>query len=194
MSMTISASSMMSRAYAGNIYFKDEGYRKNSSGHDVVSADRKAMVRALERLEGLDFDSEDVDDTKTVLNAVTSYLDIYNNTVSSAQDSDSSHIRRTGKDMKALMKEHGDALAAIGVQIKNDGTVKVDKNELQKASGRQIAKVFGSDDYISGMSRLMKKLRNQVNRETVRQEEQAQESKKDTLLPETVGSNLNLQV
>lgn len=194
MSMTISASSIMNRAYAGNTYFRDAGFREKSSNHDVVSADRKAMVRALERLEGLDFDSEDVDDTKAVINTVTSYLDIYNNAVSSAQDSDSSHIRRTGKDMKALTKEYGDALAAIGIQIKNNGTVKVDKSELQKASGRQISKVFGNKDYISDMNRLMKKLRNQVSRETPKQEGQAEESKNDTVSPETVGCNLNLQV
>ena len=51
MSMLISASSVLNRAYAGNVFFEDENYRKNSSNHEVVSADRRAMVRALERLE-----------------------------------------------------------------------------------------------------------------------------------------------
>ena len=152
MSMSISASSILNRAYAGNVYFKDENYRKNSSNHEVVSADRKAMVRALKRLGDLDFDSTDEDDTKAIYNTVTSYLDIYNNAVSSAADSNSSDIRRTGKEMKALMKEYSSSLEAIGIQVKSDGTVKIDKSELQKATNSQASRIFGNDDYISGMN------------------------------------------
>ena len=194
MSMSISASSILNRAYAGNVYFKDENYRKNSSNHEVVSADRKAMVRALERLEDLDFNSTDEDDTKSIYNTVTSYLDIYNNAVSSAADSNSSDIRRTGKEMKALMKEYSSSLEAIGIQVKSDGTVKIDKSELQKATNSQASRIFGNDDYISGMNKLMKKLRNQVNREAPVQEVQKESVKNNSLSSETVGRNLNLYV
>lgn len=194
MSMSISASSILNRAYAGNVYFKDKNYRKNSSNHEVVSADRKAMVRALERLGDLDFDSTDEDDTKAIYNTVTSYLDIYNNAVSSAADSNSSDIRRTGKAMKALMKEYGSSLESIGIQVKSDGTVKIDKSELQKATTSQMSRVFGDDDYLSGMNKLMKKLRNQVNREAPVQEVQKESVKNNSLSSETVGRNLNLYV
>lgn len=194
MSMMISATSVLRRAYAGNVYFKDENYRKNSSNHEVVSADRKAMVRALKRLGDLDFDSTDEDDTKAIYNTVTSYLDIYNNAVSSAADSNSSDIRRTGKEMKALMKEYSSSLEAIGIQVKSDGTVKIDKSELQKATNSQASRIFGNDDYISGMNKLMKKLRNQVNREAPVQEVQKESVKKNSLSSETVGRNLNLYV
>lgn len=194
MSMMISAASILSRAYAGNVYFKDENYRKNSSNHEVVSADRKAMVRALERLEDLDFNSTDEDDTKSIYNTVTSYLDIYNNAVSSANASDSSDIRRTGKAMKALMKEYGSSLESIGIQVKSDGTVKIDKSKLQKATTSQVSRVFGDNDYLSGMNKLMKKLRNQVNREVPRQEVQNSTVKNGSLSSETVGRNLNLYV
>ena len=194
MSMMISATSVLRRAYAGNVYFKDENYRKNSSNHEVVSADRKAMVRALKRLGDLDFDSTDEDDTKAIYNTVTSYLDIYNNAVSSAADSNSSDIRRTGKEMKALMKEYSSSLEAIGIQVKSDGTVKIDKSELQKATNSQASRIFGNDDYISGMNKLMKKLRNQVNREAPVQEVQKESVKNNSLSSETVGNNLNLYV
>ena len=192
MSMVISASSVMNRSYAGNTYFKDDNYRKNSPNHDVVSADRKAMVRALDRLGKLDFSSTNADDTKSIYNTVTSYLNIYNNAVSSAMDSDSSDIRRTGKNMKALMKKYGDSLEAMGIQVKSDGTVKIDKSELQKATTRQVSGVFGNSDYLSEMNRLMKKLRNQVNREVPRQENVAGETARDSIASETVGRNLNL--
>jgi hypothetical protein len=172
---------MTRRAYSGNTLFKDESYRKNSSNHDMVSADRRAMVRALDRLDTLDFDSTDEDDTKTIYNTVRSYLDVYNNAVSSALDSDSSNIQRTGKQMKSLMKEYSSELEDIGITIKSDGTVKIDKSDLQTATTRQVSKIFGSDDYKSSMKSLMKKLRNQVNRE-------------QTLLPDSVGNNLNLSV
>ena len=194
MSMVIRASGMMSRAYSGNRLFKDENYRKNSSNHEVVSADRKAMVRALEQLGDLDFDSTDEDDTKSIYNTVTSYLDIYNNAVTSANASNSSDIRRTGKDMRALMKEYGSSLENIGIQIKSDGTVKINKSELQKATTSQVSRIFGDNDYLSGMNKLMKKLRNQVNREAPVLAVKKESVKKDSLSPETVGSNLNLYV
>lgn len=190
MSMVISASSVLRRAYTGNTNFRNSSYRENSANHDVVGADRKAMMRALERLEKLDFESTDDDAAKSIYNTVTSYLEIYNNAVSSTADSSSTSIARTGKQMKALMKEYGDKLEAIGISIKSNGTVKIDKSELKAAEAKQVAKVFGNSDYIGGMQKLMKKLRNQVNRETPRQ----QNAENDTLTPETVGRNLNLYV
>ena len=152
------------------------------------------MVRALEQLGDLDFDSTDEDDTKSIYNTVTSYLDIYNNAVTSANASNSSDIRRTGKDMKALMKEYGSSLENIGIQIKSDGTVKINKSELQKATTSQVSRIFGDNDYLSGMNKLMKKLRNQVNREAPVLAVKKESVKKDSLSPETVGSNLNLYV
>ena len=192
MGMTISATTVMRRAYAGNINYKDENFRKNSSNHDVMSADRKALARALDRLGSLDLESKEENDTKSIYNTVTSYLDIYNNAISSAMDSDSSDIRRTGNAMKAFMKEYGSELEAIGIQLKSDGTVKIDKSELQKATTRQVSKIFGNSDYISGMNRIMKKLRNQVNREVPRQDPMAEQTKSTIPESETVGTNLNL--
>lgn len=194
MSILISASGVMNRAYAGNVYFKDANYRKNSSNHDVVSADRKAMVRALERLERLDYDSKEEDDTKTIYNTVTSYLDIYNNTINSSNASNSSDIRRSGRNMKELMKEYSSALEEIGITVKSDGTVKIDKSELKKATTRQVKKIFGNSDYLDGMNRLMKKLRNQVNREVPVGNTPVKQTTADNSAPisETVGRNLNL--
>ena len=194
MGMTIRASGIMSRAYAGNVYFKDENYRKNSFNHDVVSADRKAMARVLERLKTLDFEGKEEDDTKSVYETVTSYLDIYNHTVSSTDASDSSDIRRISKNMKELMRKHDSSLEAIGIERKSDGTVKIDKGELKKATARQMSRVFGNSDYLSEMNRLTRKLRNQVNREIPRQQIQPANTKSSTLLSESAGSNLNLYV
>ena len=194
MGMTIRASGIMSRAYAGNVYFKDENYRKNSFNHDVVSADRKAMARVLERLKTLDFEGKEEDDTKSVYETVTAYLDIYNHTVSSTDASDSSDIRRISKNMKELMRKHDSSLEAIGIERKSDGTVKIDKGELKKATARQMSRVFGNSDYLSEMNRLTRKLRNQVNREIPRQQIQPANTKSSTLLSESAGSNLNLYV
>lgn len=194
MSMLISASSIMNRAYAGNVYFKDKNFRKNSANHDTVSADRKAMVRALERLNDLDFESEEPKDTKSVYNTVTSYLDIYNNAVDSATSSNSSDIRRTGKNMKALMKKYESSLGEIGIRLKSNGTVEVDKTKLKKAAGSKVSRVFGDSDYLTEMNTLMKKLRNQVNREPSVQTVQTKKKTDESLSTETAGGSLNLYV
>ena len=184
----------MTRAYTGNTGFKDQNFRKNRTNHEVVNADRRAMARALDRLEDLDFSSTDEDDTKSIYNTVTSYLEIYNNTVTAAGDSKTSQINRTAREMKKLMKQHSDELEAIGISIKSNGAVKIDKDTLQKATTRQVSRVFGSSDYLGDMKTLMRRLRNQVNREVPGIDQQNEPVKNDTLTSETVGTNLNLYV
>ncbi len=194
MGMVISAASIMNRAYTGNTGFKDPNFRKNRTNHEVVNADRRAMARALERLENLDFSSREEDDTKSIYNTVTSFIEIYNNTVTSAGGSETNEINRTAREMKKLMKEHSSALEAMGISVKSDGTVRIDKDELKTATTRQVSKVFGNSDFIGDMKKLMRKLRNQVNREVPRAVEQEEPAKNGTLTSETVGANLNLYV
>ena len=194
MGMVISAASIMNRAYTGNTGFKDPNFRKNRTNHEVVNADRRAMARALERLENLDFSSREEDDTKSIYNTVTSFIEIYNNTVTSAGGSETNEINRTAREMKKLMKEHSDELEAIGISRKSNGAVKIDKDTLQKATTRQVSRVFGSSDYLGDMKTLMRRLRNQVNREVPGIDQQNEPVKNDTLTSETVGTNLNLYV
>ena len=193
MSMIIKASSLMQRAYAGNVLFKDESYRKNSTNHDVVRADRKAMERVLERLEALDFENEEDENKEVLYNTISSYLDVYNNAVDATRDSASSDIKRTSAAMKKLTKEYAEELNAIGITVKNDGSVKVDESKMKKATPRQMSKIFGNSEYITDMKKMMRKLRNQISRE-VPPQQVSQTTHKDSLLPETVGSNLNLSV
>lgn len=166
MGMVISAAYVLRNAYSGNGNFKSSGFRANSNNHDVVKADRRAMERALDRLDNLDFDSTEENDTKSIYNTVTTYLDIYNNTIESTKSSASGDIQKTASAMKKLMKEHEDELGDIGITIKSDGSVKIDKKELQKATTKQVAKIFSNKSgHISDMKALMKKLRSKVNRE-----------------------------
>ena len=199
MSMIMTTNSLTKRAYSGNTLFRDENYRKNRKGHDLVSADRKALSRALDQLGTLDFDTEEQTDAKNIYNTITSYLDVYNNAVSSTTNSGKSQIERIGKQMRALMKEYDQELSDIGIDIKSDGTVKINTTELKKATTVKVAKVFGNDEYISDMSRLMKRLRNQVNRYMTGDtaagttaKKQTDTTKNSALESETVGSNLNL--
>lgn len=202
MSMVVNASGLMQRAYSGNVKFRDDGYRKSQNNHDVMAADRKAMLRALDQLDALDFDSEDSADTKAIYQTVTAYTEVYNNAVESALGSKSTDIQRSGKKMKALTKEYKDQLAEIGIKIKSDGTLKIDKTELKKATTREVERIFGDEGYKSTMRALMQKMRNQVNREPVSQETQTITKNKtasaaqtqSVLTAETVGGSLNLYV
>lgn len=202
MSMVVNASGLMQRAYSGNVKFRDDGYRKSQNNHDVMAADRKAMLRALDQLDALDFDSEDSADTKAIYQTVTAYTEVYNNAVESALGSKSTDIQRSGKKMKALTKEYKDQLAEIGIKIKSDGTLKIDKTELKKATTREVERIFGDEDYKSTMRALMQKMRNQVNREPVSQDPQTIAKNKtasaaqpqSVLTAETVGGSLNLYV
>ncbi len=184
MSMVVNASSLLQRAYSGNALFKNEEYRKTRTNHDTMGADRKALLRSLDQLDALDFESEEPEDTKAIYQTVTAYVTVYNNTVDTALNSGSSDIRRSGKQMKALLKENKDQLKEIGISLKSDGTMKIDKTELKKATTVKVEKVFGDETYKNDLRKIMQKLRDQLNREPV--------SQSGTAADETVGSNLNL--
>lgn len=166
MSMNISSAYIMRSAYSGYLDLKDDAGRKQATKHELVDADRRAMVRALDRIDELDYDNTDSTNTKNIYNMVTSYIDIYNYAVTSAGDSDSNDIRRTAEKMKKFTKEYADELEDLGITMKSDGSLKVDTKELKKATTKAVKKIFSGDsDYVTGMKSLMKKLRNHVNRE-----------------------------
>ncbi|MDD6039501.1 MAG: hypothetical protein PUD20_12010 [bacterium] len=165
MSMTVSAAYVLRNAYSGNTDYRVGSFRSHSNNHDVVKADRRAMVRVLDRFESLDYDSKEQEDTQTIYNTVTTYLDIYNNTIKSAKASTSKEIRSSADEMKQLTRAYSAKLEKIGVTIKADGTVKVDKSELKKATTGQVANIFSSkSDYGNDMKTIMKKLQGRVNR------------------------------
>lgn len=194
MSMVVRASSLLQRAYSGNTLYKNEEYRKTSSNHDKMSADRKALTRALDQLDTLDFESEDASDTKAIYETVTAYVNVYNNTIDTASESGSSDIRRSAKQMKALLKEHKDELKEIGISLKTDGTLKIDKTELKKATTVKVEKVFGNEDYKTELRKITLRMRGQINREPVSQQNTDSTAAQGTTVQsaETVGSNLNL--
>lgn len=166
MSMTVSAAYVLRNAYSGNLNYRESSFRNHSSNHDVVKADRRAMARVLDRLETLDYDSKEPEDTQTIYNTVTSYLDIYNNMVKSAKSSSAKDIKRSADDMKQLTREYREQLEKIGVTTKADGTVKVDKSKLKKATTGQIEGLFSNQsDYGARMKKIMKKLQGRVNRQ-----------------------------
>ncbi len=189
--MVISAATLLSRAYAGNTGFKDENYRKHSLNHDVVSADRKAMERALDRLGSVDYESEDDEDRDSVYETVKAYLDVYNNAVDSAHGSADTDIQRTAKGMKDLMKKYAGKLEEIGVTLGSDGKARINKTELSAATSQQMSRIFGDEEYTGQMKRLMKKLRDQVNRDTSAQQSQAASR---TAGGEAAGANLDVSV
>lgn len=173
MSMVISAAYVLRNAYSGNSNFKSAGFRANSNNHDVVHADRRALDRALDRLGDLnfDFDEDDENSKKSVYNTVSAYIDIYNNTIDSTKNSSSSDIQRTTAAMKKVMKGHADELEEMGITIKSDGTLKVDKSKFKDATPRQLEKMFSDENgHITDMKALMKKLRSRVGREVPRQD------------------------
>ena len=166
MSMNISSSYIMRNVYQGYSDLKDEAGRKHATKHELVDADRRAMVRALDRIGDLDYEDTDRTNTKNIYNMLTSYIDVYNHAVTSAGGSDSNDIKRTAAKMKNFTKEYADELEELGITIKSDGSLKVDKKELKSATTKAVKKIFSGDsDYVSGMKKLMTKLRNHVNRE-----------------------------
>lgn len=168
MGMVISASTALKNAYSGNTMFSVDSFRKGTANRDVVSADQKALMRALNSMDKLDYKDTSPENTKGIYNRLMSYVDVYNNTVESGKESSSTDIKRTMNEMKKFSKEHADELADLGITLKSDGSLKVDTKKFKTATTRQVSKVFSPDsDYVKGLKKLTKKLRGQITRQPV---------------------------
>lgn len=162
----ISANYVLRTAYAGNTNFKNDDFRRGSSNHDTVAADRKAMVKGLDMLEKLDFSNKEQENTKNIYNTVKSFIGIYNNSVSSTKNSASKAIVKTSGEMKELAKKYEKELSEMGISVKSDGSLKVDEKKFKVATTADVKKVFSSSsDFPKDMKKIMKKLRDQVSRD-----------------------------
>lgn len=166
MSINMSMTSALNRAYSGFSFFSDKSYRRGSENRDLVKADRSALSKGLSMLGDIDYEDTDPGNTKSIYNRITSLVDVYNNTKKSTAESESREIKRTSDQMKDIAKKYSKELEELGISVKNDGTLKIDTKEFKTATTKKVQKIFSEDsDFSKDLQKLMKKLKTQINRQ-----------------------------
>ena len=164
-----SISFLYNRYYSANRDMRLSSTRENSQNHEVVSADTRALSKALDALDDLDFEDKESDNTKKIYNTIMSFVDTYNNAVDSAGDSATRGVSSKVGKLKDALKEYGKELEEIGITVKNSGKISVDKSTLKTATLTKVKKVFSKDhsELSSELRKINKNLKRQVTRETV---------------------------
>lgn len=142
--------------YSKNRALRESANRKSYDNATLVKADSTALKKAISQLTGFDYsDSNGAD----IINAVMAFADTYNNTMDSSKATSDHSVSRLHDSIKKLTKEQTDALEKIGITVKDDGSISVDKDTLGNARLANVKKVFSDDsDFMDALSNYAKKV------------------------------------
>ena len=162
--------------------------RRNLTGSKLSLADGMALRRAVKKLGSLEFSKEKDTDVR---NAVSAYIETYNNAITSAADSGDHNLERTQKQMKAIANEYADELDKIGITVNSDGTMTKRDSLFGAASIEKFKKLFSKDsDFMQRTSAYAKRIEHRS--ETLILTEQNQKEQKKSAAAAAAGSDLEL--
>ena len=106
----------------------------------------QSSVAALQK----DSTYEDTENGKTaaekVVDAVKSYVNNYNDVVTSSKSSTLTSKTAYVANMMSYTSKNADQLAEIGVTLKQDGTLQLDETKLKNTDTAKVQKLFSSDN------------------------------------------------
>ena len=164
--MSLTISGYMRQFYKGNSFGATATGRSGQSKGDLLSADMKAIRRAVDHLEDYDYEEGEGGE---LMNKVQAFVNTYNNYIDSAKNMDNTDVNRYLSKMKKLTKEYAGELEDIGISIKSSGKLEIDKKAMQDTGRYQVGLLFSedaefskmSDKYVKNMSRMF--IRNNLN-------------------------------
>lgn len=166
--MSLAVSGYIRQFYKGNLFGATASGRTGQPSHSLLSADLKAMRRAVKGLSDYDYEDKESDGEELV-NKVEAFVSTYNNLVDSAKEMSNDDLNRYMKQLKKLSKDHADELADIGITVQNSGKLKIDDKTLESTGRYQVSKLFAADaEYGKQVEKQMKNtnsmvLRNNLN-------------------------------
>lgn len=146
------------RFYTNNTDAMNKSKRSDFSKTHLSYEDSLALHNAAKKLKGYKY--SDTDNEENVKSTIMAFVDTYNNTISSADDS-TSNSKRYSKQLKSLVKKYSDELSDLGITVDSKGSLSANENLLKKASMEDINKVFGKDEKLtSSLYRITGKMSN----------------------------------
>lgn len=134
--------------YLRNAYSKNREARKSENrtsifNNTLIIADSSATKKLSEKLGKLDYDTEH---STEIYQTTKAFIETYNNLIQSSGSSDEYSITSLKKHLSKMTKEEKEQLASIGIEIKSNGQLKLDKKTFGECKPSKIAKVFSSDN------------------------------------------------
>ena len=147
-SYTITSSKYLRDFYATDRTIAKKSARDEASKKDVISADAKALRRALRDLGDYDYGDEDTEDTDNEKNLFYKHLkafaDTYNYTLDSTSDASSSGIKSMSKKMKQFAEKYADELGDLGVTFDKKGYMSITPSAIDNIERSTYGKTFSA--------------------------------------------------
>ena len=148
--MSLAVSGYIRQFYKGNLFGATASGRNGQPSRSLLTADLKAVRRAVAGLSDYDYNDKESDGEELV-NKVEAFVSTYNNLVDSAKE-----------QLKKLSKNHADELADIGITVQSSGKLKINDNTLKSTGRYQVSKLFGTDAEYGGQVEKQMKLTNSM--------------------------------
>lgn len=175
--MSLTISGYVRQFYRGNLFGATANSRMGQPAHNLITADMKAVRRAVKELGDYDYDEGEGGE---LMNKVQAFVDTYNHYVESANEMDDSKVNRYLSKLKKLTKEHADEFSEIGITIQSSGKLKVDKKELQDATRFEVGRLFSADsEYSKELDIQVKRTNRMILRNNLNVPKQSVQNKKN---------------
>lgn len=114
-----------------------------NSASDIKKSGEK-LVSTKEN--SLFFVAEKTNNTKKVVSEATDFINSYNNMLSSIRKLGGTENKNFISQLKKYAEENSELMKNIGVTVLSDGSMTMNKNEMNEASLENLKKVFNGDN------------------------------------------------
>ncbi len=159
-----SATSLSSTYYLRNFYTNNRNAmkastRSNFSKTELAYDDSLALHRAAKKLKNYKYSDDENSDN--ISGTIMAFVSTYNNSLDSANSSNSSSMKRYAKQLKKLATKYSDEFEDIGITVNKDGSLKANETLVKKADTIKVKKIFGQDNgFTSSIYRISRQMSN----------------------------------
>ena len=146
---TLSQNYYLRRFYENQTSAFKSAQRKAQNTTTLSNQDITALHKAVRKLQNFDYEKEspkDENGNSSITNAISAFVDIYNNTLDSSVKLDDHDVERYIKQMKKITRENKSKLRDMGIEIKNGGKLEIKKSLLTAVKSDKIKEVFSKEN------------------------------------------------
>ena len=130
-----------------NFYSENRKAAKNStresiSNNDLIKADSGAVSKVSDTLRKMEYSEDTGSD---IYSNVKSFIDTYNNLLTTTDKSDEYTVKHPRKLLQKLTKDDKEALSDIGINISSSGKLEMDEKKFLESSPSKIGAIFSED-------------------------------------------------
>lgn len=156
---TLSSSFYLGKYYDPNRQAKKASNRKNMSGDSLIAYDSNAINKFVKDIYKIDYNAPQSNSESNLKNKVSAFVTIYNNFVGSTKKSSSSDTVFRADKIKKLTKSQEKSLNKMGISIKEDATLEIDKDKFEDVDIEKVKSLFSNgSDFMKQLKKISSKL------------------------------------